>query len=46
MLITLSLPDETSAILYCTQDTNEHDYTIETEPKKITLEMIVKVEQE
>lgn len=46
MLITLSLPDETSAILYCTQSTNEQGYTTESEPRKITIDMLVKVEQE
>ena len=46
MLITLSVPDNTVAILYQTQTVNDHDYVMESEPRKITADMIVKVEQE
>lgn len=46
MLITLSVPDNTTAIFITQQSTNDHGYTSETEPEKITFDMIVKVEQE
>lgn len=45
MLITLSVPDNTTAIFYTVREQRE-SYSTETEPEKITFDMIVKVEQE
>lgn len=42
MLITLSLPDNTMSILYTTR--KDDDW--ETDPQKITMDMLVKVEHE
>lgn len=42
MLITLSVPDNTMSILYTTQK----DDNWETDPQKITMDMLVKVEHE
>lgn len=46
MLITLSIPDNTTAILYCTQYADEQGCATETIPRKITFDMLTKVEQE
>lgn len=47
MLITISVPDETVGIFYSTQEQDDnYGYTKESDPKKITFDMIVKVEQE
>lgn len=46
MLITISVPDNTTAIFIAEQSTNEYGCKCETEPEKITFDMIVKVEQE
>lgn len=45
MLVTISVPDNTVGIYYSTQEENK-DYIMESEPKKITFDMFVKVEQE
>ena len=46
MLITLSVPDNTTAIFITQKSTNDHGYTTESEPEKITFDMITKVEHE
>lgn len=45
MLVTISVPDNTVGIYYSTQERNVN-YTMESKPKKITIDMITKVEQE
>lgn len=45
MLVTISVPENTVGIYYSTQEENE-DYIMESERKKITFDMITKVEQE
>lgn len=47
MLITISVPDNTVGIFYSTKESSEdYSYSRESEPEKITYDMIVKVEQE
>ena len=46
MLITLSVPDNTTAVLICKRVENDNGYVYETEPEKITFDMLTKVEQE
>lgn len=45
MLVTISIPDNTAGVFYSTQEQNEN-YIMESDPKKITFDMIVKVEKE
>ena len=45
MLITISVPDNTVGIYFSTQQVNENDYVIESDPQKITFDMIYEVEQ-
>ena len=46
MLITLSVPDNTVEISYVTQSEEESGYIDQSSPKRITFDMIMKVEQE